>query len=78
MNSRIRLRGRIEALLAVVSVLVITLVWPAWIESVFGIDPDQHSGALEWIIVAIAFCATAAFSLLARSEWRRPRTLRTE
>ncbi|WP_030264758.1 hypothetical protein [Streptomyces sp. NRRL B-24484] len=77
MTRNVRLRGRIEALLAAVSgiVLVVTLAWPDWIESVFGVDPDEHSGALEWLIVAVAVCATVGFSLLARAEWRRPRTL---
>ncbi|GJF32716.1 hypothetical protein KNE206_54160 [Kitasatospora sp. NE20-6] len=75
-----RPRGWIETFLALVSgiAFVVTLAWPDWIESVFGVDPDQHSGALEWVIVALLFCAAVGFSLLARSEWRRPRPLRTE
>lgn len=62
-----------EATLASVAgaLAVLTLAWPDWIEGVFGVDPDRHSGALEWALVAIC-CATAlAFSALARREWQR-------
>jgi hypothetical protein len=62
-----------EATLASVTgaLAVLTLAWPDWIEGVFGVDPDRHSGALEWALVAIC-CATAlAFSALARREWQR-------
>ncbi|MGV4891926.1 hypothetical protein ACSR0Z_36290 [Streptomyces viridosporus] len=56
---------------------LVTLIWPDWIEAVFGVDPDQRSGALEWAIVAVALCATLTFSLLARSEYREARALST-
>ncbi|MGW5781057.1 ABC transporter permease [Streptomyces sp. NPDC003863] len=79
MMRNVRLRGRIEAIAASLSGLLflLTLVWPAWIEEVFGVDPDQHSGALEWVIVGVALCATVTFSLLARAEFRRARAVRT-
>ncbi|MFF2509240.1 ABC transporter permease [Streptomyces sp. NPDC058067] len=74
-----RLRGRIESVAAGLCGLLflVTLIWPNWIEAVFGVDPDQHSGALEWAVVAVALCATLTFSLLARGEFRRARTLST-
>ncbi|MDH6455202.1 MULTISPECIES: ABC transporter permease [unclassified Streptomyces] len=77
MTRDMRLRGRIEALAAGLCALLflVTLIWPDWIEEVFGVDPDQHSGALEWAIVALALAAAVTFSLLARSEFRRARTL---
>ncbi|MFE2210799.1 ABC transporter permease [Streptomyces canus] len=80
MTRNMRLRGRIEAVAAGLCGLLflVTLIWPDWIEEVFGVDPDQHSGALEWAIVALALCATLTFSLLARGEYRRARTLSTE
>ncbi|MFF0427171.1 ABC transporter permease [Streptomyces sp. NPDC004520] len=79
MMRNVRLRGWIEAIAASLSGLLflLTLIWPDWIEKVFEIDPDQHSGALEWVIVGVALCATIAFSLLARAEYRRARAVRT-
>ena len=50
---------------------VLTLVWRDWIEGVFGIDPDRHSGSLEWTIVAVCCVLALVFSALARREWRR-------
>ncbi|MCZ0982128.1 ABC transporter permease [Streptomyces diastatochromogenes] len=77
MMRNVRLRGWIEAIAASLSGLLflLTLVWPDWIEKVFEVDPDQHSGTLEWVVVGLAFCATVAFSLLARAEYRRARAL---
>ncbi|MEU6626048.1 ABC transporter permease [Streptomyces litmocidini] len=80
LRGRVRARGWLESAAAAVSavVLVLTLVWHDWIERVFGVEPDQGSGSLEWAVVAVALCATIVFSLLARSEWRRARVPRTE
>jgi hypothetical protein len=63
----------IETALAVVSgsLCVLTLFWRDWIEAILRVDPDGHSGALEWLIVVALVGATAVFSLLARAEWRR-------
>jgi hypothetical protein len=49
----------------------LTLVWPDWIESVTGLDPDRHSGTLEWLIAVGCCLAAAVASVLARREWRR-------
>ncbi|MFF8378410.1 ABC transporter permease [Streptomyces sp. NPDC015661] len=79
MTRNVRLRGRIEAIAASLSGLLflLTVVWPDWIERVFEVDPDQHSGALEWVIVGVALCATVIFSLLARAEYRRAGAVRS-
>lgn len=52
---------------------VVTLVWPDWIERVFGVEPDQGSGALEWVIVAVAFAISLGSTFVARLEWQRSR-----
>ncbi len=49
---------------------VVTLVWHDWIELVFGVDPDHGSGAVEWLIVALAAAVALAFGVMARAEWR--------
>ena len=50
-----------------------TLVWPDWIERIFGIEPDGGSGALEWLIVAVVLAVSICFAVAARLEWRRSR-----
>ena len=63
----------IETILGAAStlILVLTFVWKDWIEIVFGVDPDNHSGSLELLIVIICLGTTVLFSLLARQEWRK-------
>jgi Mg2+/Co2+ transporter CorB len=52
---------------------VITLVQRDWIEVVFGIDPDNRSGTLEWLIIAALLVVTITLVTLASYEWRRTR-----
>jgi hypothetical protein len=52
---------------------VITLVRRDWIEIVFGIDPDNRNGALEWLIVGALLVMTITLFTLASYEWRRTR-----
>jgi hypothetical protein len=53
--------------------LLLTLIWPDWIELAFGVDPDQHSGGLEIALVLVCAAATLLFGTLARRDWRRAR-----
>jgi hypothetical protein len=73
MSARPRRRFWIETGLGVLSgsAVILTLAVPDWIEVVFGVDPDQSSGALEWGIVVAFLVATLAFGFVARREWRR-------
>lgn len=67
----------IEAGLGVVSaaLLLVTLVWPDWLELVLHIDPDGGNGAVEWAIVAVFAVAAILFLVLARADWQRARRL---
>jgi hypothetical protein len=71
------LRGRIEAGLAVVAgaLAVVTAIWPAWIESVFEVEPDGGSGEAEWLIVVVLAVVAATLALLARRDLRSARRL---
>lgn len=74
MAPQLRTRFWVEAVLAGVSgfLFVLTLVWRDWIETVFRVDPDHHSGSLEWAIVAVLLVVTLVAMLLARAERKRP------
>jgi hypothetical protein len=51
----------VAALLAITTFLL-----PDWIEQIIGIDPDHHTGSIEWNWV-LALCLTATlFAALAR------------
>jgi hypothetical protein len=73
-----RLSGRfwVEAGLGLASTVfaLLTLAWKDWIEIVFRVDPDHHSGSLEWIVVAVAVAVTVITFAAARLEWRKAAT----
>ena len=68
-----RIRFWILVALAVLSagLALLTVVTREWIEVLFGVDPDNGSGALEWAIVIALFVASAALALIARWDRRR-------
>lgn len=72
----VRARFWLEATLAALTtwLFVLTLVSRDWIERIFHIEPDQGSGALEWLIVAVLLVVSIALIVAARTEWRRART----
>jgi hypothetical protein len=73
MRNALRWRFWLEMGMAIVTsiLFVITLVWKDWIEIVFKIDPDNSSGALEWLIIGALVVVTIAFFSLASYEWHR-------
>jgi DMSO/TMAO reductase YedYZ heme-binding membrane subunit len=73
MESNVRARFWLESVLALLCgvLAVVTLVWRDWIERLTGVDPDRHSGALEWAIVAGLLVLTVVIASAARVEWRR-------
>jgi hypothetical protein len=74
------LKARIETVLAILaSVLAVaTLIWPTWIESVLGFEPDAGSGGAEWGVVALLALLALVSALLARRDYRNARRLRSE
>jgi hypothetical protein len=59
--------------LACAVLLAVTLVVPGWIEAIFHVDPDRHSGTLEWSVDAALFAAAVVAGALARRESRLAR-----
>jgi hypothetical protein len=70
------LRARAEiALSAILAIAtIVTAVWPSWIETVFGFDPDGGNGQAEWLIVAALAAVTLAAAMLARRDLRAVRS----
>ncbi|HTU52734.1 MAG TPA: hypothetical protein VMF62_02060 [Acetobacteraceae bacterium] len=70
-----RLRLRIEIATASVAfvLFLLTLVWSDWIEILFGWDPDEHNGSVEWAIVGGLLVLALLLFGAARIEWRRIR-----
>ena len=52
------------------ALFVLTLLWRDWLEA-FGVDPDNHNGTVEWLIVAGLFAISVACAVSARIEWAR-------
>ncbi len=71
-QTKLSARFWLEAGLALLSaaLFTLTLLVRDWIEVVFRVDPDHHSGLLEWLIVGSLFLSTIALTALARSNWR--------
>ncbi len=75
MRNALRWRFWLETGLAIVTsiLFMLTLVQRDWIEIVFGVDPDQGNGTLEWLIVGVLLVVTITLFTLASHEWRRAR-----
>jgi hypothetical protein len=67
------IRARIELGLATVFAVLtaVTLVWPTWIESLTGLEPDRGSGEAEWWIVVVFGLATIGLGLLGGRDYLR-------
>lgn len=73
MTSTVRRRFWWETGLALAAAIlaVVTLINAEWIELLFGVDPDNGSGALEWALVVVLAVASVAVGSVARREWQR-------
>lgn len=68
---RIRFWFEAAAALCTCYLALLTVLWPEWIERLFGFDPDHASGRLEWAFVAALAVAAVSASVATRVEWRR-------
>ena len=50
---------------------LLALVTLTFLEIILGVDPDNHDGSLEWIIVVACLCIAVIFAVLARQQWRK-------
>jgi hypothetical protein len=73
MNQHASTRIWVEAISATAAAVLasLTLLWPEWIESLTGFNPDHGNGSFEWMLVIGLGAVSAALSLLAWREWRR-------
>ena len=74
------LKARIETMLAILAtaLAIATLIWPTWIESVLGFEPDAGGGEAEWGVVAAPAVLAVASALLAGRDYRNARRLPSE
>jgi hypothetical protein len=66
------LRARFEWILAAVLALasIATIIWPRWVESLTGLEPDGGSGELEWWIVGLTMMFALVSAILSRRDYR--------
>jgi hypothetical protein len=69
------IRARIELILAALFAAgaVATIIWPTWIESLTGLEPDKGTGEAEWWLVALLGVAALGAAVLARRDLRAAR-----
>ena len=69
---RMQTRFWVETALAALTggLFVLTLFWHDWLEAL-GLDPDNHNGTVERLIVAGLGVLCVVFAVSARLEWRR-------
>jgi hypothetical protein len=73
MTGRLKARFWDETIMAAACgiLFILTLVWPRWLELVFGFDPDHGSGAAEWAVTGVILALALLFGALARATRRR-------
>jgi hypothetical protein len=67
-----KMRVGLETAVALLAGLlgVVTIFWHDWIEALTGLDPDQHNGSAEWLVVAGLLVVAVAMGAVARRHWR--------
>ena len=66
------IRARLELILAVLFgvAAAATIIWPTWLESLTGLEPDGGSGEAEWWLVILLGATAVMVGLLARRDFR--------
>jgi hypothetical protein len=70
--TRLKVRVRLETAVALAAGILglVTIFWHDWIEMLTGLDPDEHDGSVEWLLVAALLVIAVVMSLVARRHWR--------
>jgi hypothetical protein len=73
MTDRLKVRARIEAILAMVSAIafLLTVLVPDWLERAFGLELDAGDGSAERAIVLVLAALTVLTTTLAVVDRRR-------
>lgn len=66
-----RFIGAVSVAAAAGALALVSVVWPDWLESVFGIHPDRESGSAEWFIALTLAVIAVSMAVLALTEWKR-------
>lgn len=53
--------------------LIVTAVWPDWIEEVTGLEPDNGSGTVEWLFLGVVGVLFLVFAVRAGRALRSVR-----
>ncbi len=75
MSWRNRTAFSVEVLVALGAAVgaILAVILPAWIETVFRLDPDGGDGSAEWLIPVLLAVVAVLMSVVARIQWRRSR-----
>jgi len=65
-------RARVETTMAGIAAVLIsvTFIWPTWIESLTGLEPDGGTGETQWWLALNLAVAALALSLMTRPDRR--------
>ncbi len=65
-------KARAEFCLSVLAGVLafVTAVWPTWVETVTGVDPDAGGGGAEWVVVVMCVCLAAVAAVDSRRRYR--------
>ena len=76
MNKQPRVLFWLELTLSILSAvaLVLSVLWPQWIETLLDFEPDGGDGSSEWGVTVSMLVATIVLATLTTRTWRRARS----